>query len=225
MRLGKILPAAAIIIAAASAIAALCVLLLRPRVDGFPEIWVSRMVQMRTELQDFRGANAGGPTQLLTDSELETWKAEFTIAGSPGSGIVLSNGPLAIKLLSSNGVWSATEEISAQPASLWRYTIPMTSRKVKVRIPVETRSCRITIGYRLPTSRERCNRVLVNLGVWRRLPAIANWTAKLFSSTERWLEGRLEIDPFGSPVSIEKEGPAEHKLRRSVNPELAPGEL
>jgi len=64
---------------------------------------------------------------------------------------------------------------------------------VRFTVPLETGSCRFTIGYRSPTPQEHCRELLARWGLWQRFPILSARISDWLPNKERWTECRREV--------------------------------
>jgi hypothetical protein len=188
------------------ALGALTVSLLRPKKDGLPEVRLTRILRVEHEpensLEDhFASPFAGLPRGFGQG----TWEAEFQIRAPSGSRIGLSNGEIGVEILSGDGDWALAPLRSEFPTNLMSMylssSVRITSRTFRLSLPDSASSCRFTIGFRLPTLRERCMMTLDKTGVSRRFPGPSAWISSRMPTTYKWLRCRREVklSPFPIP--------------------------
>lgn len=190
-------------ITALVAVALLGFVMLKPRDVAVPEVRLKRLLRMQLEtLYD-----SGSPVTAFFGTPFpgeETLEAEFEIRAPHGNGMVLTNGVIGIEALSADGQWTRRGEDRSYDALRWApVSIQIQRRLVRVPITVPLKVCRFTIGFRPPTLRERCQRILQQSGVWRRFPRASLWIWRRFPATERWVVCQLWAPADTTPMQAE----------------------
>jgi hypothetical protein len=192
------------------ALGALAVALLRPKGDRLPEVRFTRILRGGAEPAD-------SPYFALPFSALptgfggRTLEAEFEVRAPPGSGIGLTNGAIGVEILSREGNW-APMPVSPSLLSpsifetMWLRPLStrMTCGTFRFSLPDSVPTCRFTIGFRLPTLKERCMATLFRTGVCRRFPGLSFWISMRMPATQKWLVSRSEVQVLPSHIQPEK---------------------
>ena len=197
-----------LIIAAVVAVVTIEVALLWPRVSAAPEVRLTRLLRVEPQPSDASGDQYASSFLGMADLGAETWKAEFEIRVPSRSCLGLTNGEIGVEMLGLDGGWSPTATVASPvPMALTRLAAIEHStilfRTIRLSLPAQVRSCRFTVGFRLPTRQERCMHVLMKSCLWRRFPGPSAWITKRLPTTERWLVCRREVQVAGSPIAPE----------------------
>jgi hypothetical protein len=140
---------------------------LNPTPSQQPEITLVDLQQLASDPQLFESLTSG---LTVPDAPPDGWRATFEVRVPLGSALSLTHGPMGVEYSQADGLWTPAPDRGA--VGFWQRwpglgTVRVTSRRLTLSLPKGARTCRFTVGYRLPTLRERWLNTLSKTGIWK----------------------------------------------------------
>jgi hypothetical protein len=128
----------------------------------------------------------------------ETWNAEFELRTTLESGIQLSHEKVGVSCQDSTGGWTDAVLNGPNPnlkdlGFVFPESFRTVVRSVRVSVPSGTERCKLSIGIRTRTARERSREYLAEKRVWNRLPSGIKWLVEQLPDTKHWTEWNTEV--------------------------------